>query len=418
MFFGNNSSPSGWDIGLGLAGAAINLGTSIYSNETNRKNQEKQLNYQKDLNTADIDNYNSRNNSIRQALQAAGYGKDNDYLKHYIYGNKDRTPMSMSEWEAANPDIIRHLDNAERISSLNGSKSDYIKRYYNDYLAEFNKENSGDTFFDTNDFITLYNMSQNEKLQSREDTAVSRALKDMESAGYSPLSFFSGGASSSVNSVGGTTNNYSQKRQAGSYTPFDMSFDPRLMEMASAAAQVRNTNAQTDVARATAEKIHHDIKEVDSRTLLNGSLLDLNSTQNELYQSQIKHYLSQINLNNIQKELFVEKITALQHDIELSKSYGLPVGQQIPVAISGMTHIIDGIGIDGAASAASAAFTIASLIPALGLGAAGARILIKAGARKYGKDFIRKYGDDLLRYANDLQKSGKPIAFPAKKINK
>ena len=181
---------------------------SLVGDIINADQQKKQLGYQKSLNDYERVLYNNRNSSVKSALMAS----------------------------------LR-------------SGSDF-GTYANTYL------NSGRTF-DTNDFITMYNLGQNDITRQREDTAIQRAVKDWEKAGMNPLLFGGAGAQSSSYQTSGSSNVAPKNQVAGSWNPINfgagfagISDDIlKLNQSKVADAQAENVKAHTDLLKKQQEKL-------------------------------------------------------------------------------------------------------------------------------------------------------------------
>lgn len=317
---------------------------SLVGDIINADQQKKQLGYQKSLNDYERVLYNNRNSSVKSALMAS----------------------------------LR-------------SGSDF-GTYANTYL------NSGRTF-DTNDFITMYNLGQNDITRQREDTAIQRAVKDWEKAGMNPLLFGGAGAQSSSYQTSGSSNVAPKNQVAGSWNPINfgagfagISDDIlKLNQSKVADAQAENVKAHTDLLKKQQEKLDSDI-------VLNGSLVNLNADQSRVYRQQVHQLASELPLNNIKKEILLGELSVLQYNLKLAQKYGLSANQQVPVTLSGMNHILNSITHEGSSSyIATGLFAVASLIPMFKLGSASFRAISTFAGKKFGYKRV----DNLLKKLYD-----------------
>lgn len=356
--------------------------TGMTGNVMNYNTQKEQLAYQESLNDWQVGNYDSRNQAFKDALMHSSLGLSNLGSAAYGYvNNRNSLNYTYNDFLRDNPQL------AQEPASDNYAK-------YQDFLK--NSGNSG--AFDINDFITLYNIGQNEITRQREDTAISRAVKDWENAGLNPLLFGGSGASTSSYQTSGSSNQRPSGLQSGSYTPFNMSVSSGdIADDILKLSQAKNLQAQTSLVENQRDKIN-------SETLLNGSLLPLNDAQTRLYRQQINYLGSQIPLNNLKKDILLQELSGLQWNLSLAKKYGINDKQAIPIAIAGLDHIIDGVANSSTSGyIASGIFGLATLIPMFKLGSLGANALINFGKSKFGYKRV----DKLLDTIYDMYDDGK-----------
>lgn len=356
--------------------------TGMTGNVMNYQAQKEQLAYQQSLNQWQQGNYDSRNQAFKEALMHSSLGQSNMGSAAYQYvNNKSSLNYTFNDFLRDNPHLAQEP-----------APDNYTK-----YQAALNNMGKSGAF-DLNDFITLYNIGQNEITRQREDTAISRAVKDWERAGMNPLLFGGSGASSSSYQTSGGSNSRPSGLQAGSYTPFSWAASAgNIADTIVKFAQAENINANTEL-------VEHQKEKIDSETLLNGSLLDLNAAQSRLYVQQTHDLASKLPLNLIQKDILFQQLGGLQWNLKLAKKYGVPTNQQIPITIAGINHIVSSVSNENAGSyVATGLFALATMLPVFKLGSFGAKALINFGKSKFGYKRV----DNLLNNIYDLYDDGK-----------
>lgn len=356
--------------------------TGMTGNVMNYQAQKDQLAYQQSLNDWQVGNYDSRNQAFKNALMHSSLGLSDLGAGAFSYlNNKSSINYTFSDFLRDNPDIAQDT-----------APDQYAK--YQKFLSS--QGHSG--AFDLNDFITLYNIGQNEITRQREDTAISRAVKDLENAGLNPLLFNGNASSSSSYQTSGSSLSAPSNLQAGSYSPFNMSvsagnFSDDILKL----TQAKNIDAQTSL-------VEHQKEKIDSETLLNGSLLNLNSDQSRLYRQQTHLLASELPLNNIKKDILFQELAGLQYNLKLANQYGISNNQNVPIAIAGINHILDGITNSSSSSYISAGlFALGTILPVFKLGSIGSKALINFGKSKFGYKRV----DSLLDKIYDLYDDGK-----------
>ncbi len=348
--------------------------TGTAGNFLNYNAQKEQLAYQESLNDWQVGNYDSRNQAVKNALMSSSLGVSDLGSAAYGYANnRSSINYSFNDFLKDNPQLAQ-----------DSAPDNYAK--YQDLL-----KNSGQSgAFDLNDFITLYNIGQNEITRQREDTAISRAVKDFENAGLNPLLFNGSGASSSSYQTSGGSNTRPSGLSSGSYSPFNMAVPAgSIADTILKFEQAKNVNANTQL-------VEHQKKKIDSETLLNGSLLSLNSAQQRLYIQQTHDLASKLPLNLIQKDILFQQLGGLQWNLQLAKKYGVPTQQQIPIAIAGVDHIVNSVTNGSTGSyVAAGLFALGTVIPAFRLGSFGAKALINFGRSKFGYKRVDKLLDNM-----------------------
>ena len=351
--------------------------TGMTGNVMNYEAQQDQLMYQKHLNNWQESNYNMRNYAFRDALMHSSLGISD--LGSAAYGYVNNKGVSNYSYD----DFVR--DNPFLADSPNSHAM------YEDAVKKMSPN-----AFDMNDFITLYNIGQNDITRQREDTAISRAVKDFENAGLNPLLFGGNGASSSSYQTSGGSNPRPSGLNAGSYTPFNWAVSAgNIADTMVKFAQAENINANTEL-------IEHQKEKIDSETTLNGSLLDLNAAQRRLYIQQTHDLATKLPLNLIQKDILFQQLGGLQWNLNLAKKYGVPVNQQIPIAIAGIDHIVGSVSNESAGSyVATGLFALATILPVFKLGSLGAKALINFGKSTFGYKRVDNMLDNMYDFYND-----------------
>lgn len=379
----------------------FNFLSNMFTSGLNFASQQQQINSQNALNNWQKQQYSGRNDAVLQALVNSNYGLNdltNSYINNASIGN-GKTPLSFENWLLENNlNDVYYKENTQnsltddplspQANSLNNDRKNIEKRY-NEYL---NSDDFKKSMFNTDDFITLYNIGMQEKLMEREDSAIQRAVADMEKAGINPLVYAGAGSSASGYTVSGGNNQPPSNLNAMPFNNISGNFgDPT--EMLKNLAEIKNIEADTD--KKVSEK-----KEVDSKALLNGSMLDLNHDQARLYRQQVHNLASELPLNNIKKDILLQEYAGLQWNLSVAKRYDLPVSSTVPTAVYGINHIVDGIGLDNNSTAGlgSIALGVATIIPFF----AGARLAYGAGSMlfnmlksKFGKKAIDTVMKDL-----------------------
>ena len=359
----------------------------MFGSGINAYQQQNQLDYQKELNNYERGLYNSRNKAVRDALMSAVLGGADfgSYANNYLKGGFSSN-VSYSDFLKANPQLA--------------SSFGFNEDTFNNIKSKIGLSNT----FDANDFITLYNMGQNEITRHREDTAIQRAVKDWEKAGMNPLLFGGSGAQSSSYQTSGSSNVAPKNQVAGSWNPinFGLTFgsitDAMLKYNQSkvADAQAEQVNAQTDLIKKQAEKIDSDI-------LLNGSLVNLNADQSRVYRQQVHQMASELPLNNIRKEILLGELSVLQYNLKLAQQYGLSANQQIPVALAGINHILDNVAdVNSSSYISTGLFAAATMIPMFKLGSASFKAITTFAKKKFGYKRV----DNLLKKLYDKKNKG------------
>lgn len=354
--------------------------TGITGNVMNYQTQKEQLAYQENLNQWQQGNYDSRNQAFKNALMHSSLGLSDLGPAAYAYiNNKSSLNYTFNDFLKDNPHLAQEP-----------APDNYAK-----YQAALNNMGSSGAF-DLNDFITLYNIGQNEITRQREDTAISRAVKDFENAGLNPLLFGGSGASSSSYQTSGGSNSRPSGLTAGSYSPFNWTTSAgSIADTMVKFEQAKNINANTEL-------IEHQKEKIDSETILNGSLLDLNAAQRRLYIQQTHDLATKLPLNLIQKDILFQQLGGLQWNLKLAKKYGVPTQQQIPIAISGINHIIGSVSNENTgAYIATGLFGLATMLPLFKLGSLGSKALINFGKSKFGYKRVDKLLDSIYDMYDD-----------------
>lgn len=356
--------------------------TGMTGNVMNYNAQKEQLAYQESLNHWQQGNYDSRNQAFKEALMHSSLGQSNMGSAAYGYvHNKTSLNYTFNDFLRDNPHLAQEP-----------APDNYAK-----YQAALKNMGSSGAF-DLNDFITLYNIGQNEITRQREDTAISRAVKDFENAGLNPLLFGGSGASTSSYQTSGGSNSRPSGLNAGSYSPFSWAASAgNIADTMVKFAQAENINANTEL-------VEHQKDKIDSETVLNGSLLGLNAAQQRLYVQQTHDLANKLPLNLIQKDILFQQLGGLQWNLQLAKKYGVPLNQQIPIAIAGIDHIVDSVTNSNTGSyIAVGLFALSTMLPVFKLGSFGAKALINFGKSKFGYKRV----DNMLDKMYDIYDDGK-----------